>query len=138
MVQQIDYKESIVPGLSQVFYSFFRRYISNSSLFKELVDVAIPTSRYQLGGNAATMAMRFLKEGFNVLLGASVTDKLRQEIHSAIHGMYNTLVHSLDRKVGHLGCQVLVFLVFLTFKSLHWLVALLFMNTLPCMDYCIW
>ena len=64
--------------------------------------MAIPTSRYQLGGNAATMAMRFFKEGFNVLLGASVTDKLRQEIHPAIHGVYNTLLHSLDWKVGRL------------------------------------
>ncbi len=68
---------------------FYRRYVSNSTLFEELVEVAytIPESRYPLGGNAPVMALRFFKEGFKVLLGASVTDKLRKELHPDINGM---------------------------------------------------
>ena len=65
-----------------------RRYVSNSSLFDKLVEVArsLPESRYPLGGNAPVMANRFVMEGCNVMLAASVSDSLREEIASSIKG----------------------------------------------------
>lgn len=51
------------------------RYISNSTLFNELVDVAerAKSARHHIGGNAPVMAKRFLNEGCNVLLGAQMS-----------------------------------------------------------------
>ena len=68
-----------------------RRYISNSSLFDKLVEVArsLPESRYPLGGNVPVMANRFVMEGCNVMLAASVSDSLREEIASSIKGTVN-------------------------------------------------
>ena len=65
-----------------------RRYISNSTLFDKLVEVAhsLPDSRYPLGGNAPVMANRFVMEGCNVMLAASVSDSLKKEIASSIKG----------------------------------------------------
>ncbi|KFM82676.1 ADP-dependent glucokinase, partial [Stegodyphus mimosarum] len=77
----------------KVFAYFYRhgaaaeRFISNSTLFHELVDVAkkAASTRYHIGGNAPVMAKRFLKEGCEVLLGAHISKSLRNEFPAGIH-----------------------------------------------------
>ena len=43
-------------------------------------------ARTSLGGNAPVMANRFKEDGCHVLLGATATDQLRQQIHPDILG----------------------------------------------------
>lgn len=59
----------------------FRRFISNSTFFQELVHLAekASSSRYTIGGNAPVMANRFAKEGCNVLLGAQMSKSLQSQ-----------------------------------------------------------
>ena len=85
---------------------YFRRYISNSTLFDKLVEVArsLPESRYPLGGNAPVMANRFTMEGCNVMLAASVSDSLKKEIASSIKGTMQSLF------IGHYATRRLPFI----------------------------
>lgn len=60
--------------------------MSNSSLFDDLVTKArsFPSSYSTIGGNAAVMAMRLLKEGCDVVLAAKMTKDLKQMIPSGV------------------------------------------------------
>ncbi|XP_046623724.1 ADP-dependent glucokinase isoform X1 [Neodiprion virginianus] len=62
------------------------RFMSNSSLFEKLVSHArsFPSSYSTIGGNAPVMALRFVKEGCDVLLAAKMTKALQQMIPSNI------------------------------------------------------
>lgn len=78
--------------LQRVFAYYFRhgaaaeRYVSNATLFAELVKVAksANTAEYHIGGNAPLMARRFAFEGCEVLLGAHMSQKLRAELPESI------------------------------------------------------
>lgn len=60
--------------------------MSNSTLFDMLVAAAksYPTSYATIGGNAALMAMRLLREGCDVVLAAKMTHSLKQMIPEVI------------------------------------------------------
>lgn len=81
-----------INEVEKVFSYFFRhgaaaeRYLQNSTLFEELVAVARETegARLALGGNAPVMANRFYQEGCKVLLAATATKELREEIPAEI------------------------------------------------------
>ncbi|KAK8759077.1 hypothetical protein V5799_003289 [Amblyomma americanum] len=62
------------------------RYVSNATLFAELVKVAksANSAEYHIGGNAPLMARRFALEGCEVLLGAHMSQKLRAELPEGI------------------------------------------------------
>ncbi|XP_063226286.1 ADP-dependent glucokinase [Bacillus rossius redtenbacheri] len=72
--------------LSKTYAYFYRhgaaaeRYVSNSSLFDELVNRAFATagSHSGLGGNAPVMASRFAHEGCKVLLAAKMSPELQK------------------------------------------------------------
>ncbi|KAG1649384.1 ADP-dependent glucokinase [Nymphon striatum] len=72
----------------EVFSYFFRhgaageRYMTNATLFSELVAIAaqLKHAKWVLGGNAPVMATRFAMEGAETLLGAQVSDKIKQLI----------------------------------------------------------
>ena len=61
--------------------------MGNSVLFDELVakSRALPTSYSTIGGNAAVMALRFVREGCDVILAAKMTQSLRQMMPEAIN-----------------------------------------------------
>nr|CAD7441007.1 unnamed protein product [Timema bartmani] len=63
-----------------------KRYMSNSTLFEELVLSAAKshTSHYALGGNAPVMASRFVSEGCHVLLAAKMTTDLQKTLPEGI------------------------------------------------------
>ncbi|RZF39151.1 hypothetical protein LSTR_LSTR005779 [Laodelphax striatellus] len=63
-----------------------RRYMSNSTLFDELVAAAstVPNSRYSLGGNAACIASRLFNEGCEVMLAATLTPQLQKSLPSGL------------------------------------------------------
>lgn len=60
--------------------------MSNEILFDELVAKArsLPTSYSAIGGNAPVMAMRFAKEGCDVVLAAKMTQSLKLMIPGSI------------------------------------------------------
>ncbi|XP_043467599.1 ADP-dependent glucokinase [Leptopilina heterotoma] len=62
------------------------RYMGNRILFDELVAKVrkISTSYSTIGGNAAVMALRFLKEGCDVILAAKMTKSLQQMMPQSI------------------------------------------------------
>ncbi|XP_012274458.1 ADP-dependent glucokinase [Orussus abietinus] len=62
------------------------RYMPNTTLFDELVSQArsFPSSYSTIGGNAAVMAFRFLREGCDVMLAATMTQSLHQMIPESI------------------------------------------------------
>ena len=68
----------------------FRRYVSNSTFFEELVSLAEETegAKKALGGNAPVMAKRFQMEGCRVLLASTVSDDLLARIHPEIKGTH--------------------------------------------------
>ncbi|XP_077996890.1 ADP-dependent glucokinase-like [Glandiceps talaboti] len=78
--------------LLKVYTYFFRhgaageRYISDKETFKKLVEVAreLPDSRLAIGGNAAVIANRLAIEGCDVLLGASMTENLKNGLRDEI------------------------------------------------------
>ena len=74
-------------------YLYCRRYITNQSLFDELVESAWFTNQAYsaMGGNAPVMANRFQQEGCHVLLGATATNELRNQMHPDIIGQYYNL-----------------------------------------------
>ncbi|KAH8419634.1 hypothetical protein KR222_011394 [Zaprionus bogoriensis] len=73
--------------LLQSFVYYFRngaaaeRVISNGTLFKQLIGMAKRMDKerihWYMGGNAPLMAVRFVMEGAEVLLGAHMSEKLR-------------------------------------------------------------
>uniref|UniRef100_T1JDT0 Uncharacterized protein n=1 Tax=Strigamia maritima TaxID=126957 RepID=T1JDT0_STRMM len=65
------------------------RYVGNNILFEKLVKDAsqVKTSRWTLGGNAPVIGSRFAKEGIKVLLGASLTERLKGKLHPNIQGV---------------------------------------------------
>lgn len=99
----LDYDESIgapehfddvnsIDELKKSFAYYFRhgaaaeRYMSNSTLFDELVAAAstVPNSRYSLGGNAACIASRLFNEGCEVMLAATLTPQLQKSLPSGL------------------------------------------------------
>ncbi|KAH8369871.1 hypothetical protein KR093_001333 [Drosophila rubida] len=73
--------------LLQSFVYYFKngaaaeRVVGNSTLFKQLINYAKQLDKdrihWYMGGNAPLMAVRFVMEGANVLLGAHMSKKLR-------------------------------------------------------------
>lgn len=75
-----------------------RRYVSNDKLFQGWVTAAkkLNTSGTALGGNAPVMAQRFAREGWQVLLGASLKEPIAQKLHHSIRVAANASVTSRD------------------------------------------
>lgn len=63
-----------------------RRFVSNSTLFDELVSVAEshPSAKWVIGGNAPIMASRFHTEGCEVLLASRMTPRLQKSLPKGI------------------------------------------------------
>lgn len=84
---------SSIEELLKTYAYFFRhgaaaeRYISNDTLFDEIVDIASHAegSRFALGGNAPVMATRFVVEGCEVLLAAVMTPKLQESLPKGVN-----------------------------------------------------
>ncbi|XP_023223115.1 ADP-dependent glucokinase-like [Centruroides sculpturatus] len=76
--------------LLKVFAYFFKhgaaaeRYISNETLFNEILESVknSENSKWTVGGNAPIMALRFAKEGCDVLLGAQLSLELKKILPS--------------------------------------------------------
>lgn len=74
--------------LARMFAYFFRhgaaaeRFVTDDGVFDRLVDraAAVPDHRYAIGGNAPVMALRFAREGADVLLAAKMTEAMRAEL----------------------------------------------------------
>lgn len=64
----------------------YRRFVSNSKLYDDIVEEALKLSdtRWSIGGNAPLMAKRFQMEGWKVLLGAKMSNKLKSYIPQSI------------------------------------------------------
>lgn len=62
------------------------RFMSNMELFEEIVERAekMENAKWALGGNAPLMAGRFSTEGCKVMLGAKMTNRLKQYIPKEI------------------------------------------------------
>ncbi|XP_014239962.2 ADP-dependent glucokinase [Cimex lectularius] len=62
------------------------RYTVNSTLFDSLIERAekLPTSYYTIGGNAPVMAMRLFREGCQVILASTISEKHRNNIPKGI------------------------------------------------------
>lgn len=62
------------------------RYVSNATLFDDLVNAAdkIPGKRWDLGGNAPAMARRFALEGLDVMLGARVASHVFKDMPESV------------------------------------------------------
>lgn len=75
-----------VHGINSDFSLYYRRYVSNSTLFRGWVEEAQRTngSWTSSGGNAPVMANRFAVEGWEVLLGANMKCASRKQLHSSI------------------------------------------------------
>lgn len=59
---------------------FLRRYTSNRTLFRQLIEAAAAKhGRWSLGGNAPIMGIRFHREGANVLLATQMSQKFVNE-----------------------------------------------------------
>jgi len=65
-----------------------RRYMSNVSLFNSMTDIAstVPGTKTVVGGNAPVMVNHILREGVRVLLGAAMTNRLREHIDPNVEG----------------------------------------------------
>ncbi|KAG8034898.1 hypothetical protein G9C98_007974 [Cotesia typhae] len=78
---EIDSKEQLLKSFAYYFRhgAAAERYMRNEQLFDKLVAKArtFDSSYSSIGGNAPVMAMRFAKEGCDVLLAAKMTDSLR-------------------------------------------------------------
>lgn len=69
-------------------FCHFRRFMTNSTLFDELVNKAlkIKSSHFAIGGNAALMAQRLYSEGSEVVLAAAVSPNLKSSLPKAVKG----------------------------------------------------
>ncbi|OXU26069.1 hypothetical protein TSAR_002650 [Trichomalopsis sarcophagae] len=85
---EISTKEELLKSFAYYFRhgAAAERYMSNSTLFDNLVAAArsYPSSYSSIGGNAAVMAMRLVREGCDVVLAAKMTTSLLQMIPEAI------------------------------------------------------
>ena len=65
-----------------------RRYVTNDTLFDELVKSAtlVTGHRWVLGGNAPAMARRFAIEGLDVMLGARVAAPVLDALPKSVKG----------------------------------------------------
>lgn len=63
------------------------RYTNNKKFFVELVQRAklLPSHRWELGGNAPVMGMRFHAEGANVLVASQMSQKQQSHLPKGIH-----------------------------------------------------
>jgi len=77
-----------------MFDALYRRYMDNASFFDTLATEAqlIAKTKIVVGGNAPVMVNSFRREGVQVLLGAQMTDKLRQKIDPQVAGK-NRFIH---------------------------------------------
>ncbi|CAH0385090.1 unnamed protein product [Bemisia tabaci] len=123
-VDDIDARENFdyISSMEELYqsYSYYfqhgtaaERYISNTTLFNELITKAasLPSSRYSVGGNAPVMATRFALEGCSVMLSTLATPSLREKLlpdlqivggetsHDDIHLI---LEYKADEEWGHL------------------------------------
>jgi ADP-dependent glucokinase len=73
-------------NMNLIYFVICRRFMSNNTLFDDLVATArsYPSSYSTIGGNAAVMAMRLVREGCDVVLAAKLTTSLLQMIPEAI------------------------------------------------------
>lgn len=66
-------------SFSTYFFLLFtirRRYTSNRTLFRQLIEASkLGQRRWQLGGNAPVMGIRFYLEGADVLLATQMSEK---------------------------------------------------------------
>jgi len=67
-----------------------RRYTTNASFFQTIANIAktLPETKVVVGGNAPVMVNCFRKQGLRVLLGAQMTEELRQKIGWDVEGTY--------------------------------------------------
>ena len=67
--------------------------MSNETLFKHLVRIAKIDggSRRVLGGNAPVMMKNFQKKGFEVMLGAQMSNNMKTSLGENINGECNAL-----------------------------------------------
>lgn len=78
--------------LAEMFAFFFsrgaagERYLHDKQLFEDILNVVEhdPSANWYTGGNAPAMANRLAKEGCEVLLGARMSQKLRDSLHERI------------------------------------------------------
>ena len=75
-----------------------RRFVSNDELFDALVSRATKTEghRWEVGGNAPVMALRFAREGAKVLLSAKITEDMRRGLHESIAVAETSVVEKDD------------------------------------------
>ncbi|XP_023950737.1 ADP-dependent glucokinase [Bicyclus anynana] len=85
---EISSKEEFLKSFTYFFKhgAAAERFMSNSKLYDELVEesLKLPDSRWAIGGNAPLMAKRFYIEGWKVLLGAKMSNKLKKLIPNDI------------------------------------------------------
>lgn len=85
---EIATKEEFLKSFAYFFKhgAAVERFMSNSKLYDELIEQALrlPDSRWAIGGNAPLMAKRFNIEGWQVLLGAKMSNKLKEYIPKEI------------------------------------------------------
>ncbi|XP_041981350.1 ADP-dependent glucokinase [Aricia agestis] len=85
---ELTNKEEFIKSFTYFFKhgAAAERFMSNSKLFDQLVEDALklPDTRWAIGGNAPLMAKRFFLEGWRVLLGAKMSDKLKSYIPNEI------------------------------------------------------
>lgn len=81
-----------IDEFKQMFSYYFRhgaaseRFMSNSTLFDELVNKALKleSSQFAIGGNAALMAQRLHSEGSEVVLAAAVSPNLKNSLPEGV------------------------------------------------------
>ncbi|KAJ8683852.1 hypothetical protein QAD02_019644 [Eretmocerus hayati] len=85
---EISNKEELLKSFAYYFRhgAAAERFMSNTTLFNNLVAAAnsYPSSYTSIGGNAAVMAMRLVREGCDVVLAAKMTHSLSQVMPDAI------------------------------------------------------
>ncbi|CAG9123099.1 unnamed protein product [Plutella xylostella] len=85
---EISSKEEFLKSFTYFFKhgAAAERFVSNSKLYDDIVEEALKLSdtRWSIGGNAPLMAKRFKMEGWKVLLGAKMSNKLKSYIPESI------------------------------------------------------
>lgn len=86
---EINTEEQLLKSFAYYFRhgAAAERYMPNRTLFDQLVTRArsFPSSYSTIGGNAAIMALRFAREGCDVILAAKLTRSLHQMIPQVIN-----------------------------------------------------
>ena len=75
-----------MPSCSQFLNTQCRRYCNNEKLFKQWATRVknLPSSTVQMGGNAPVIAKRFAMEGWQVMLGAKMSQLTARKLHPLI------------------------------------------------------